>query len=216
MKLSTKATKLAISKDWQGVVSSLGIYKPLHLLELAGPIALGIYLEPSRGADVYTPIGHLHCLAIEFPVISLGVSVSVKDVSMRAHGTEIIAGRWDMLRTAMPLLGERPCRLSTLWKQYEAGVGDGRFPVVTAYLPVYSAMVATASFFGHEERARKVVSDVEAQLDSLQSDPGGKAEKWKVDVVSLLERERVVATVEREAAKFGLSDLPKVPILDDF
>lgn len=69
--------KKRITIDWQHVFPSLGIYKPMHLLNRIGPLLVGILLEVKSGNESYIPTFHVHCLLQPFPTVSLGLVTTI-------------------------------------------------------------------------------------------------------------------------------------------
>lgn len=73
----TPAIKKRITHDWQALFPSLGVYKPMHLLNRAGPLLVGILLEVKSGNHNYIPTFHVHNLTRPFPVISLSLATTL-------------------------------------------------------------------------------------------------------------------------------------------
>lgn len=72
----TATMKKKITNDWKALYPSMDIYKPMWLMNILGPLAVGILLHIKSGKDRYTPTLHVHNLAKEFPVVSLGIEIT--------------------------------------------------------------------------------------------------------------------------------------------
>lgn len=72
----TATMKKKITNDWKELYPSMGIYKPMWLMNILGPLAVGVLLHIKSDKDRYIPTLHVHNLAEEFPVISLGIEIT--------------------------------------------------------------------------------------------------------------------------------------------
>jgi hypothetical protein len=73
----THTAKKKITNDWNNCFPSLGIYKPMHLMNRIGPLLVGILLDVKTGGSDYIPTYHVHNLIRPFPVISLGLKTTL-------------------------------------------------------------------------------------------------------------------------------------------
>lgn len=82
--------KKRITDDWQQLFPSMGIYKPMHLMNRLGPQIVGILLEIKSGSTDYTPKFHVHNLIRSFPTISLSLTTSIDSeyVHLEWHKTK--------------------------------------------------------------------------------------------------------------------------------
>jgi hypothetical protein len=76
-KKMTSVDKKRITSDWNQLFPSLGVYKPMHLLNRIGPLLVGILLEVKSGNESYIPTFHVHNLTRPFPVVSLGMKTTL-------------------------------------------------------------------------------------------------------------------------------------------
>ena len=60
----------------------MGVYKNMWLMNICGPLAVGILLEVKSDKKSYIPTLHIHNLCQEFPVISLGISMEMKAIEI--------------------------------------------------------------------------------------------------------------------------------------
>ena len=61
----TRKMKTEITKQWQEQFPSMGIYENMWLINLLGPIVVGLLLEVKSGNDMYYPALHLDILGKE-------------------------------------------------------------------------------------------------------------------------------------------------------
>lgn len=83
----SKRNKKMISEDWLELYPTLGIYKPMHLLNRIGPLVMGIYLKVCSDGESYQPVFHVHNLLKEFPVVSLELYSTIlhKPIEFKHH-----------------------------------------------------------------------------------------------------------------------------------
>lgn len=213
-KLTTKAGKLELSELWLGCRSGMGLYEPLRLLKVVGPLVVGIYLEPTRDGGAYTPTAHLHFLGAEFPTI--GLTPALKGDLMTVAGTtqQGVAHAFSALVRLASFIADVPgISYSDLQSLYDTHVTDGRFPVVTAYLPTYSAMIGLATFVGHPDDARSIVDRVVATGESLPAKKLSRLDRWKEGLDALLDRDALVRRVQSEKEKHKLNAMPEVALI---
>lgn len=70
MKL-TRQLKQQITRDWNLQLPGLGIYGPMQLLRMCGPLLIGVCLDRDSGNDGCRPTFHVHSLSKEHHGISL-------------------------------------------------------------------------------------------------------------------------------------------------
>lgn len=213
-RLTTKAGKAVLTELWFQCPSGMGMYKPLRLLKIAGPVGIGIYLEPTRAGDAYTPIAHLHSFATEFPTISLTPAVSSQLMSLRGSTAANVAEAFASLTALMPIVGDVPAvSCSDLLRIYEANLAEGRFPVVTAYLPICSAMTTLAAYAGQPETVNAIIKRVADARSSLAESRRSRLDAWMDDVDVLSDQKFVQERVRREIEKHRADGMPHVEFL---
>ena len=70
----TLSMKKKITNDWKELYPEMGIYKPMWLMNILGPLVVGLLLHIKSNKDRYIPTLHMHNLAEEFPVCLLYTS----------------------------------------------------------------------------------------------------------------------------------------------
>lgn len=78
----TKSLKSSITAEWHKHFPSLGIYKPMWLMNRLGPLIVGLLLEVTGGAEYYCPTFHVHSLLRPFSIISLQLKIRTRDVAV--------------------------------------------------------------------------------------------------------------------------------------
>ena len=74
--------KKSITNDWNKLFPYMGVYKNMWLMNICGPLAVGILLEVKSDRTSYIPTLHIHNLCQEFPVVSLGISMEIKEIEI--------------------------------------------------------------------------------------------------------------------------------------
>ncbi len=74
--------KKSITNDWNKLFPYMGVYKNMWLMNICGPLAVGILLEVKSDRKSYIPTLHIHNLCQEFPVVSLGISMEIKEIEI--------------------------------------------------------------------------------------------------------------------------------------
>lgn len=75
-----------ITKGWQQLFPSLGVYKSMWLMNRVGPLLVGICLE--KKSDLYKPIYHVHNLCDKFLVVSLSLAMEIQNQYVLANAHE--------------------------------------------------------------------------------------------------------------------------------
>lgn len=81
MKL-TSTMKKKLTREWNDLFPYMGVYKNMWLMNICGPLAVGILLEVKSDREKYIPTLHIHNLCEKFPVISLAISLETKAIKI--------------------------------------------------------------------------------------------------------------------------------------
>ncbi|WP_421379610.1 hypothetical protein ACOJQI_15880 [Bacillus salacetis] len=112
------ADKRQITSDWQQTIPSLGVYKPMHLLNRVGPLLVGVLLEVKSDNENYLPTFHVHNLLQSFPVVSLGLNYEASPITVAGHQSKHFGSAMDIINQAIiPLEGD--LHLTTVLNAYE-------------------------------------------------------------------------------------------------
>ena len=90
-KTLTSGAETQITRDWQGEMPGLAIYRPRHLLRRVGPLVVGICLDRDSVGDKYKPCFHVHCLGKAFPCVSLTLCTQLRAPS---GGPDYVEVQW--------------------------------------------------------------------------------------------------------------------------
>ena len=82
----TRTIKKQITKEWNELFPSMGIYKNMWLMNILGPLAVGVLLEVKSDNERYIPTFHIHNLSENTDFVTLTVSVTdgLNDISLRS------------------------------------------------------------------------------------------------------------------------------------
>jgi len=189
----TKASEKQITEDWQREIPILAVYEPRWLLRRVGPLLVGICLDRDSGGDIYKPIFHVHCLAHEFPCVSLTLATQLR--SERSGGPSYIEVKWHkhkykdaaarMVRQSLlPLEGD--LRLEQVIDAYRRYMGTpmGRLAPVLEYRD----MILLLAWSGDPQGALKLlmealqISDAPREV-SFNRMQGGKVVTQSVQTI---------------------------------
>lgn len=67
----SRKEKNEITKKWNDLFPTMGVYKDMWLIQIIGPVAVGLRLEIGSNRDLYKPILHIHDLAEDDEVVTL-------------------------------------------------------------------------------------------------------------------------------------------------
>lgn len=73
-KILTPSLKRKITQKWSDYFPEFGIYKPMWLMNVCGPLAVGIALLVKSDKTVYEPIMHIHNLSMTQKEMSASMS----------------------------------------------------------------------------------------------------------------------------------------------
>ena len=59
----SRKMKTEFTQQWAKEIPSMGIYKNMWLMNIVGPVVVGVLLEVKSGNDMYYPTVHLYNLA---------------------------------------------------------------------------------------------------------------------------------------------------------
>jgi hypothetical protein len=209
----TPAGKKKITADWSAEFPGFGVYKPLYLLRRAGPLLMGIRLQPGSGNEMYRPLFHVHNLARASPNITLS--------HMRRVANEYVHMEWH--ESKYPKMVEAIKRLTYLplsgpvtLAQVLAGLRSYQERPSVPYDPfVFSDMALACGWAGDRAQMEIVLAEAANTMKPWPAaalDPDGGLSQWLVTVRAAAEnRQQLQATV---AEQIALLKVDKVPIAD--
>lgn len=120
----TAGIERQITEDWQRELPGLSVYRRRHLLRRVGPLLVGVCLDRDSSGEKYIPCSHVHCLAHDFPTISLTLCTQLRTeqgnpdfIKLQLHSTTYREAASRIARqTLLPLNG--PIALSQAMTAY--------------------------------------------------------------------------------------------------
>lgn len=196
----------------------MGEYKKMWLARRVGPLLQGIILERSSSNDDYLPTSHIQSLCCDQDWISLTLAQRLRTektratwrISVRGHSIYCNqAARSIREASLLPLEGAISLgQLAAAVGEYEKlGEGCSRFPI-----HLMQDVVALHVYCGQIEKAGTLVEEYAARMQDWPVDvlkAEGGVDGWREGQQRVLgERERLIETVEKQAARFRLEALP--------
>lgn len=206
----TTADKKKITADWYGLFPSLGVYKPMHLLNRVGPLLVGILLEVKSGNESYIPTFHVHNLARSFPVVSLGLATTLNKeyVHLEWHEQKYQDLAQLMIRSALiPFDGD--LKLDKVIEGFKEYAEKPTFPYQS---DVYEDIVLIGAWCGNRVEVQKGLEFAKFHMrnwpELVLSRMGG-LDQWlqKVEEKSR-DRENLIAICERQSIELKVDKLP--------
>ena len=74
-KTFTMSLKKKITQNWNTYFPEMGVYKPMWLMNVCGPLAVGIALLVKSDKTVYEPMMHIHNLCVPDDAVSLNIPI---------------------------------------------------------------------------------------------------------------------------------------------
>lgn len=74
-KALTLSLKKEITRKWNEQFPGMGVYKTMWLMNVCGPLAVGIALLVKSDKIVYEPVFHIHNLCVDSEAVSLNVPI---------------------------------------------------------------------------------------------------------------------------------------------
>lgn len=219
MKALTRPVREQVTRDWKGRFDKFGIFRPMWLGRIVGPIFQGICLEQSSAGTSYAPTTHIHFLCRTFPVVSLTLAQRLlssrsgtnDSISLQFHDSRL-AGAADALEKAALLSLSDAWGLSELidaTERYRAlGTLDAKYP-----LTLLDGVVLTASWLGRKQDAQLLLDRYGAQAarwpEAVFRRFGGHG-AWVSDVERQLgDHAELAAVAEQQLQALKLADLPR-------
>lgn len=151
----TTADKKRITQDWNELFPSLGVYKPMHLINRIGPILVGILLEVKSWNNSYIPTFHVHNLVRPFPVITLGLASTLnrQSVSLEFHEKKHRELAKIMSKNLLiPLEGD--VELDKVLSGFKKYIENPTFPF---QIEVYEYMILVSAWCGNTVEVQKAI-----------------------------------------------------------
>ncbi|MGL4108489.1 hypothetical protein [Clostridium sp. LP20] len=209
MKITTTMRK-KITTDWKELYPSMEIYKPMWLMNILGPLAVGVLLHIKSDKDRYIPTLHVHNLAERFPIVSLGIEITDNNKYISTISPE---GKYKDIamslnkKALIPLEGDIDIKLiiDNLTK-YCDRLPDG------PKLEVFKYMLYIAGWNGEESIISKVEKYVEREISLFKVDilerSGGVDVWFKSLKESTQDTKKLREIVNQQIIELKLDKLP--------
>ena len=189
---------------------SLGVYKPMHLMNRLGPLLVGILLEVKSGNESYIPTFHIHNLARPFPAVYLGLKTTLNKqyVHMEWHERKHKEMALTMRENALvPFEGDIKLDivLKGFWTYIEKRVDP--------FLPLtYEDMILVSAWCGNLVEVQKGLELAESHMkrwpEQILTRIGG-LEVWLKSVEEKAKhRENLIATSNQQSIELKADQLP--------
>ena len=212
MKKFTKQEKRRITEDWVKYYPSMGIYKNMWIMNIIGPIAVGVSLEMGSNQDYYTPTAHIHDLTDQDDFISLVGAITYKNkmISKRAEDGKAFELAENLRERALiPLEGSMQIEhlAEILIKYYNVCDFNDKGYILKMYLNVFA-------WSGDRAKSQKALSFVLKKLKLLYLkrwfDDREEYSLWKKSFNDVANSPEMVKTiVEKNIERLDLLNLPK-------
>lgn len=206
----TPALKKKITNEWNDLFPSMAIYKPMWLMNILGPVAVGVLLHVKSDNDRYIPTLHIHNLSEQSSSISLDMWITdnnkyISTISPEEKYKEI--AKTLELKAVVPIEGdvELNLLLDNL-KEYCDRLPNG------PKLDVFNYMAYIAGWTGVESTISKVLKYIEIEICHFEKDMlvrTGGVDKWFNSLKeSIKDSEKLRKTVNDQIIELKLDKLP--------
>lgn len=205
----TASDKKRITSDWNQMIPSLGIYKPMHLINRIGPLLVGILLEVKSGNEKYIPTFHVHNLLRPFQVISLGLNFEITPITIGSHESKYYDSAMKMVEQAIvPFEGDLD--LSTILNAYEQYFQKNIGGPILPY--IFEDIVLLSAWCEDKERINKGLQLAEANMrgwpEHILNRLGG-LDNWLISLKNNAEnRGELISILENQIAELKVDNLP--------
>lgn len=207
-KVIKASDKKKITSDWNDTFPSLGIYKPMHLMNRVGPLICGILLEVKSGGETYIPTFHVHNLTKPFETITLSLKYEFESIGIEWHEKKYQERAAKIMsNTPIPLQGD--VLLSEILAAYEEYLSKN---IGGPYLPyVFEDIVLLSAWGKDRQRIQKGLTLAESQmkvwperilaklggLDNWLSTLESKAGSNREDLLKIYEEQSIKLKVDK-------------------
>ncbi|MBW3623369.1 MAG: hypothetical protein KY468_08165 [Armatimonadetes bacterium] len=223
MKL-TPAQKKQITKDWQSRFPGFAVYKTMWLLRRAGPLVIGVNLNPGFGNFDYLPLFHVHNLARPWDTISLNLRQELltdRGAPMAYIPSQKHEEKWeDAVRrmyeqAPLPLEGDVP--LSQVVQAYKNYILK---PVALGASRLYEDVISLLCWCGYLDEAKEFLEETCREIihwpQYIWDKKSEGIEGWRDRMLKVIEDpERVKTTVQERITRHKLEKIPASELICD-
>ena len=206
-KIITTSLKKKITNNWSAYFSEMGIYKPMWLMNVCGPLAVGIALLVKSDKTVYEPLMHIHNLCIPDDEVSLNLPIESGLIYIKSDDEEEYIKAIHNLRrnTYIPFEGDVDFNqlIVNMKQHYRTTLYKANLLKILLCLAIWS---------GCNEIYEDIRAFVDSEIDStpeLFGNPIIKKEFIKTLPINLDECTSMRKRVEQQKKELCLMNLPQ-------
>jgi len=194
MKTMTRSRRAKIASDWQREFPELGIVASGDLFRRVGPILEGITLNPGANGTIYEPIFHVHCLARQFPAITLTLPHPLLTTRTRApqsitvlHHEARYLEAASRLRSQVPLSLTGNLKLSDVIAAYRAYFAQPGLGYLHSANLLFDDMIRICAYAGDLQQAQALIVEgfeIIRQFPPEVLECFGGAEQWRKKAIA--------------------------------
>lgn len=142
-KIITPSLKRKITQKWSDYFPEFGIYKPMWLMNVCGPLAVGIALLVKSDKTVYEPIMHIHNLCVPDDTVSLNIPIESKLLYIKSEDDRneyISAIHYFRNKSYIPFEGDVDCKelIENMKKHFETTLYKANLLKIMLYISIWS------------------------------------------------------------------------------
>ena len=201
----TSSLKKQITQKWNEQFPSMGVYKPMWLMNICGPLAVGITLLVKSDKTVYEPVLHIHNLCKDSEAVSLNVPIDALYIYADDTRNEYLEVSKKFKESSyIPIDGDVSliALIESLKKHFDITCFKSNLLQIMAYLAVWS---------GAEEVFNDVKRFIENKLNDCSEMFGTEAVRKEFTETlpqSIDECEKMRVIVKEQEEKLKLTNLP--------
>lgn len=209
MRKFSRQDKKKITQDWLSIFPSMGIYKPMWLMNRIGPLVVGINLQVKSGNENYTPTFHVHCLLREFSVVTLSLyKAPLGYVTLPRHEMyfhDVI----EKFKSNILISLDGNIELDQLLFGYRSYLHN---PTFSYQEKVYEDMILLASWYNDSVLRGQLLAEARKEVSTWPNDVKehiGGVDSWisKIDRDSA-DKDKLQQIYEKELVKLKLEQIP--------
>lgn len=206
----TPTLKKKVTNEWNELFPSMGIYKPMWLMNILGPLAIGVLLHIKSDNDRYIPTLHLHNLSEQSPNVSLGVEITDKNkyISTISSGDKYKEIAQSLVSKALiPLAGDVELNLILdNLKRYCNSLPNG------PKLEIFKFMGYIAGWCGVDSVVDEVLTYIKSEISLFEEgmlERTGGVDKWFNNLKeSIKDNKKLKETAGKQILELELDKLP--------
>ncbi len=208
-----RAQKKQITKEWNELFPSMGIYKNMWLMNILGPIVVGLILEVGSNTTKYTPIMHVHNLCSHSDVITILIPIEGESISTRSDSDKYkYIAEHIKAKSIVPF--EADVELHSLIFALKSYCEELEYDVERC--DVCDILIYLASWSGKESVIQEVDNFIKVQLGQGKLECITSGEQYINEMNEVfLNSKRLKSIVEQQITNLELQNIPRREIIVD-